>query len=83
MIARNLEQQQAICAVLAEDRKNWYRMPTDSEFSTLEAVASVLELLSVLLMLFQVRNVSPSLLSVHLSATLWMNVIVPLPMTVP
>ena len=83
MIARNLEQQQAICAVLAEDRKNWHRMPTDSKFSTLEAVASVLEPLSVLLMLFQVRNVSLSLLSVHLSATLWMNVIMPLPMTVP
>ena len=46
MIARILEQQQAICAVLAEDRKNWHRMPTDNEFSTLEAVASVLEPLS-------------------------------------
>lgn len=46
MIARILEQQQAICAILAEDRKNWHPMPTDNEFSTLEAVASVLEPLS-------------------------------------
>lgn len=43
MIARVLEQQQAICAVLAEDRKNWYRMPSDHEFSVLEAVDSVLD----------------------------------------
>ena len=47
MIARLIEQHQAICAVLVEDRKNWYRMPSDSEFSTLEAVASVLGPLSV------------------------------------
>ena len=47
MIARLIEQQQAICAVLVEDRKNRYRMPSDSEFSTLEAVASVLGPLSV------------------------------------
>ena len=43
MIARILEQQQAVCAVLAEDRKNWHRMPSDCEFSTLEAVSSVLQ----------------------------------------
>ena len=47
MIARILEQQQALCAVLAEDRKNWHRMPSDSEFSTLEAVSSVLQPLTV------------------------------------
>ena len=47
MIARIIEQQQAICAVLAEDRKNWHRMPSDSEFSVLEAAASVLMPLSV------------------------------------
>ena len=42
MIARILEQQQAICAVLVEDRRDWYRMPSDHEFSVLEAVDSVL-----------------------------------------
>lgn len=49
MIARIIEQQQAICAVLAEDRKNWHqiRMPSDSEFSVLEAVAAILRPLSV------------------------------------
>ena len=47
MIARMLEQQQALCAVLAEDRKKWHRMPSDSEFSTLEAVSSVLGPLSI------------------------------------
>ena len=46
MLARILEQQQAICAVLAEDRKNWHRMPSDHEFTTLEAMASVLGPLS-------------------------------------
>ena len=35
MIARILEQQQAISSVLAEDRKNWHKMPTDAEFSTM------------------------------------------------
>ena len=48
MIERILEQQQAIAAVLAEDRKYWHKMPTESEFSTLEAVAAVLKPLSVL-----------------------------------
>lgn len=46
MIERILEQQQAICAVLAEDRKNWYRMPSDQEISCLEAVVTVLKPLS-------------------------------------
>ena len=46
MIARILEQQQAICAVLAEDRKNWHRMPSDHEFTILEAMSSVLKPLS-------------------------------------
>lgn len=46
MIERILEQQQAICAVLAEDRKNWYRMPSDQEISCLEAVATALKPLS-------------------------------------
>ena len=47
MLARILEQQQAICAVLAEDRKNWHLMPSDLEFTVLEAVASVLKPLHV------------------------------------
>ena len=47
MIARILEQQQAICAVLADDRKNWHRMPSDREFTTLEIVSQVLQPLSV------------------------------------
>ena len=48
MIERILEQQQAIAAVLAEDCKYWHKMPTESEFSTLEAVAAVLKPLSIL-----------------------------------
>ena len=31
MVSRIVEQQQANSAVLAEDQKNWYRMPSDSE----------------------------------------------------
>ena len=49
MVSRILEQQQAISSVLAEDRKNWYRMPTDTEFSILEAVVEVLKPLSYLI----------------------------------
>lgn len=48
MFERILEQQQAIAAVLAEDRKYWHKMPAESEFSTLEAVAAVLKPLSML-----------------------------------
>ena len=47
MIDRILEQQQAVSAVLANDRKNWHHMPTDQEFSVLETVISVLKPLSV------------------------------------
>ena len=46
MIARILERQQAICAVLAEDRKHWHDMPSDHEFSTFKVVLSVLQPLS-------------------------------------
>ena len=46
MLAQILEQQQAICAVLAEDCKNWHRMPSDHDFTTLEAMSSVLKPLS-------------------------------------
>jgi len=42
MISRILEQQQALSAVLAENRKNWHRMPTDTELSVLEIVNDVL-----------------------------------------
>ena len=47
MIDRILEQQQAISAVLANDRKNWHHMPTDQEFSVLKTVVSVLKPLLV------------------------------------
>ena len=46
-ITRILEQQQAICAVLADDRKHWHLMPSDREFTTLEIVSQVLQPLSV------------------------------------
>ena len=46
MVARIVEQQQAICAVLAEDRKRRYKRPTDTELSTLEAIVKVYEPLS-------------------------------------
>ena len=48
MVARIIEQQQAICAVLAEDRKNWHRMPSDTDISVLETVYMVLKPLSTL-----------------------------------
>ena len=48
MVSRKLEQQQVICAVLAEDRKHRYKKPTDSKFSTLEAIVKVFEPLSYL-----------------------------------
>ena len=48
MISRILEQQQALSATLAEDRKNWHRMPTDSELSILETIHDILKPLSFL-----------------------------------
>ena len=48
MIERIFEQQQAIAAVLAEVCKRWHKMPTEYEFSILEAVAAVLKPLSIL-----------------------------------
>ena len=68
LIARILEQQQAICAVLADDRKNWHRMPSDREFTTLEIVAQVLQPLCLLMLC----PGNPKLLyqqSVHFSST--------------
>ena len=48
MISRILEQQQAVSAVLAEDRKNWHKMLTDEEFKVIEALSAVLEPFSYL-----------------------------------
>ena len=48
MISRILDQQEALSAVLAEDRKNWHRMPTDSELSILETIRDILKPLSFL-----------------------------------
>ena len=47
MISRIVEQQQAICVVFAEDRKDWHQMPSQSEFTTLECLVEVLKPLSV------------------------------------
>ena len=43
MIEQILEQQQAVSAVLAKDRKSWHIMPTNAQFSVLEKLAKVLE----------------------------------------
>ena len=47
-ISRILQQQQAISAVLAEDRKNCHKMPTDAELSALETIHNILKPLSFL-----------------------------------
>ena len=47
MICRIIEQQQTIYGVLADERKNWCRMLSDADFSTFEALASVLKPLSI------------------------------------
>ena len=46
MVSRLTEQQQAICAVLADNRKYWSKMPSKDEFTTLEDMVKVLEPLS-------------------------------------
>ena len=46
MVAQIVEQHQAICAVLAEDRKHWNKMPSENEFANLEDMLKVLEPLS-------------------------------------
>ena len=43
MVSR-IVQQQALGSVLAADRKNWHKMPTDAEFSVLETIVEVLNL---------------------------------------
>lgn len=42
MVARFIEQQQAICAVLAGDRNTWHLMPKDREITVLEEVSQLL-----------------------------------------
>ncbi|KAL7381449.1 hypothetical protein ABVT39_005676 [Epinephelus coioides] len=42
MVERFLEQQQAVGAVLVNDRKKWHLMPRDSDITTLETVKEVL-----------------------------------------
>ncbi|XP_051801787.1 zinc finger BED domain-containing protein 4-like [Acanthochromis polyacanthus] len=46
MVERFLEQQQAVCAVLIEDRKKWHLMPKEADITTLEIVKNFLEPLS-------------------------------------
>lgn len=46
MVERFCEQQQAVCAVLAEDRKKWFLMPKDTDMTTLETVRRILAPLS-------------------------------------
>ena len=48
MVSRIVEQQQALSAVLAEDRRNWHKMPSDTEFSVLGTIVDVLKPLSYL-----------------------------------
>ena len=48
MILRIIEQQQAVCAVLVDDCKNWSKMLTDQELNTIEIVAAILEPFSFL-----------------------------------
>ena len=46
MVERFSIQQQAVCAVLAENRKKWHLMPKNSDVTTLEAIREVLGPLS-------------------------------------
>ncbi len=46
MVERFLEQQQAVFAVLAEDRKKWHLMPKDADITILETLKEVLGPLS-------------------------------------
>lgn len=40
MISRFLEQQQAVCGVLAEDRGSWYLMPKDKDIIVMDEITS-------------------------------------------
>ncbi|XP_075719862.1 E3 SUMO-protein ligase ZBED1-like [Rhinoderma darwinii] len=46
MVERFCEQQQAVCAVLAENRKKWHLMPKDTDVTILETVRDVLSPMS-------------------------------------
>ncbi|KAL1250025.1 hypothetical protein QQF64_021030 [Cirrhinus molitorella] len=46
MVDRFCIQQQAVCAVLAENRKKWHLMPKDADIATLEIIREVLGPLS-------------------------------------
>uniref|UniRef100_A0A3Q3Q9S5 BED-type domain-containing protein n=1 Tax=Monopterus albus TaxID=43700 RepID=A0A3Q3Q9S5_MONAL len=46
MVERFLEQQQAVCSVLADDWKKWHLMPKDSDITVLETVKEVLSPIS-------------------------------------
>lgn len=46
MVERFCMQQQAVCAVLAENRKKWHLMPKDSDMSTLETIREIIGPLS-------------------------------------
>jgi len=48
MVLRIIEQQQAVCAVLVDDRKNWSKMLTNQELNTTKVVATILESFSFL-----------------------------------
>ena len=73
MIARILEQQQAICGVLAEDRGHCHCMPSPHDFTVLEAVSSVLQPLQVFLMPYLEKKMLLFLLFVPSSSTLLVN----------
>lgn len=42
MVERFLEQQQAVCAVLTDNRNKWHLMPKDLDVTTMEALKNVL-----------------------------------------
>ena len=42
MMESILEQQQAVCAVLSYDRKNWSKMSSDAEFTNIETTVAIL-----------------------------------------
>ena len=46
MVDRFCQQQQAVCAVLAENRKKWHLMPKDSDVANIETVREVLDRIS-------------------------------------
>ena len=47
MMERIVEQQQAVCAVLSNDRKNWLKMLNDGEFTNTETTVAVLRPMSI------------------------------------